>query len=457
LEAFGEKLRRQREQRGITLEAISSTTKISTRMLRALEEEHFDQLPGGVFNKGFIRAYARQVGLDEEEAITDYLAALHSSQLQSQQILPDLRAGNSHRRTSQPLHHLHEPARPDDPNNDEADEKHGPHDAGAAVIAADADSAAADRRHRVRRAQDRKKKKEDGRTEDRRTEDHNDEDSKPPWQIENRPAADLLRAAHEKEDEDSARRPGMRIFATGTFGEVNSEKSSNRVPWGTLAAVLLVLCAGLAFWNARRHNRSAQLSEAASPAAAAPSNTSTPPTAEPPLSRSSSTLHSLKTKLETPAATKPSKPSAAKSEPLSTHSSSANESAPHPAASESTQDNPAAPFSISPAPISKAVSRSTAATNPVPFTLLIRAEKTSWVSITADGKLVAEETLIAPAEKSVRANDEIVIKAGNAAGVSFLLNAKEIPAEGKDGEVRTYTFDASGMKASGSSQLSKTD
>src|SRR6267154_2131827 len=66
-------------------------------MLRALEDEHFDQLPGGVFNKGFVRAYARQVGLDEEETITDYLAALRESQVQSQKILPDFRSpgGNS--------------------------------------------------------------------------------------------------------------------------------------------------------------------------------------------------------------------------------------------------------------------------------------------------------------------------------------------------------------------------
>src|SRR5258708_21448529 len=60
-------------------------------MLRALEEEHFDQLPGGVFNKGFVRGYARQAGLDEAEAITDYLAALRESQVQSQKILPDFR------------------------------------------------------------------------------------------------------------------------------------------------------------------------------------------------------------------------------------------------------------------------------------------------------------------------------------------------------------------------------
>src|SRR6266849_8774511 len=79
LGAFGEKLRKQREQRGLALDAISNTTKISTRMLRALEEEHFDQLPGGVFNKAFVRAYARHIGLDEEQAITDYLDATNQN------------------------------------------------------------------------------------------------------------------------------------------------------------------------------------------------------------------------------------------------------------------------------------------------------------------------------------------------------------------------------------------
>ncbi len=82
---FGEKLRKQREQQGIELDAISYTTKISTRMLRALEDEHFDQLPGGVFNKGFVRAYARQVGLNEEEAIADYLAAVRENQSRENQ------------------------------------------------------------------------------------------------------------------------------------------------------------------------------------------------------------------------------------------------------------------------------------------------------------------------------------------------------------------------------------
>jgi len=74
--SFGERLRKEREQKGISLEDISLETKIGTRLLRALEEEHFDQLPGGIFNKGFVRAYARHLGLDEEQTVADYLSAI---------------------------------------------------------------------------------------------------------------------------------------------------------------------------------------------------------------------------------------------------------------------------------------------------------------------------------------------------------------------------------------------
>jgi len=73
--SLGTRLREEREKRNVTLDEISRATKIGTRMLRALEEENFDLLPGGIFNKGFIRAYARFLGMDEEEAIADYLAA----------------------------------------------------------------------------------------------------------------------------------------------------------------------------------------------------------------------------------------------------------------------------------------------------------------------------------------------------------------------------------------------
>jgi cytoskeletal protein RodZ len=59
----------------MTLQDIASTTKIGTRTLQALEEERFEQLPGGIFNKGFVRSYARSVGLDEDKTVAAYLEA----------------------------------------------------------------------------------------------------------------------------------------------------------------------------------------------------------------------------------------------------------------------------------------------------------------------------------------------------------------------------------------------
>jgi len=75
LPSFGEKLKQEREKRKISLEQISSSTKIGTRMLQALEEDKFNQLPGGIFNKGFVRAYSRCVGLDEDQTVAEYLQA----------------------------------------------------------------------------------------------------------------------------------------------------------------------------------------------------------------------------------------------------------------------------------------------------------------------------------------------------------------------------------------------
>jgi cytoskeleton protein RodZ len=72
--AFGDKLKREREMRRITLDEISESTKIPRRYLESLERENFESLPGGVFNKGFVKAYARFLGLDEEQAVADYVA-----------------------------------------------------------------------------------------------------------------------------------------------------------------------------------------------------------------------------------------------------------------------------------------------------------------------------------------------------------------------------------------------
>jgi cytoskeletal protein RodZ len=69
---FGDQLKREREMRGVSLEEISSATRISTRFLEALEKEQWDQLPGGVFRRGFIRSVARYLGLDGDALISEY-------------------------------------------------------------------------------------------------------------------------------------------------------------------------------------------------------------------------------------------------------------------------------------------------------------------------------------------------------------------------------------------------
>jgi cytoskeleton protein RodZ len=74
VESLGARFKQERERKGITLDDVALSTKIGTRMLQALEEERYDQLPGGIFNKGFVRAYARHLGLDEEQAVADYVA-----------------------------------------------------------------------------------------------------------------------------------------------------------------------------------------------------------------------------------------------------------------------------------------------------------------------------------------------------------------------------------------------
>jgi cytoskeleton protein RodZ len=77
--SFGENLRREREMRGVSLQEISAATKISVRFLQAMENEQFDQIPGGVFTRSFIRTYAKYLGLDEDQVLAEYRLAVPSS------------------------------------------------------------------------------------------------------------------------------------------------------------------------------------------------------------------------------------------------------------------------------------------------------------------------------------------------------------------------------------------
>ena len=140
-----------------------------------------------------------------------------------------------------------------------------------------------------------------------------------------------------------------------------------------------------------------------------------------------------------PPATQPSTPKSVISQPMA--------SAPQ-TTTAGTRPSLAAP---TPASATEATSN---AVNPNPKTpqkaaalsLVIRATESSWVSVQADGKQVLEETLIAPARTTVRADREIVVRVGNAAGVSFLFNGIELAPQGNESEVKTIVFDPTGMK-----------
>jgi len=77
--SFGEELRRERVVREISLEEISAATKISMRQLKALESSDLSRLPASTFTRGFIRAYAKHLGIDPEEKVNAYLADLGGS------------------------------------------------------------------------------------------------------------------------------------------------------------------------------------------------------------------------------------------------------------------------------------------------------------------------------------------------------------------------------------------
>jgi cytoskeletal protein RodZ len=387
LGAFGDKLRKQREQRGIELDAISNTTKISTRMLRALEEEHFDQLPGGVFNKGFVRAYARHVGLDEQEAIADYLAALNGSQVPPQENSPSPTANRAE----------------------------------SAIATA---KIPAQIRHADRPKKDRPKKEDRPPkvrpSADRPLEVHPPEPRAPKVSAPSEPLATPVERFPKK-------------YPAAVLAD-DAGQHSTPVPWEKLAVALLLVAIVLAVWSYRRHR---QQIAAAHPIVAFPQ--SNIPSSVAPDHTVSADQHAARNSAGTIAAT--SQNSAPTSAATST-------SSPSSASSKSIAPNSADDDADSPDTTSASKSPAhAAASKPLPtFTLTIRATETSWISITADGSPVATETLIAPAGTSVRATREIVVKTGNAAGLTFSLKGKTIPTQGNEGEVKTFTFDPTGLR-----------
>ena len=70
---FGARLKDARESRGLTLHAISDMTKISIPLLEALERDEYGRLPGGIFSRSFVKAYAAAVGLDADKTVAEFI------------------------------------------------------------------------------------------------------------------------------------------------------------------------------------------------------------------------------------------------------------------------------------------------------------------------------------------------------------------------------------------------
>ncbi len=473
---FGEKLRKHREQRGIALDAISNTTKISTRMLRAIEEEHFDQLPGGVFNKGFVRAYARQVGLNEEEAVTDYLTALRESQIAAQTVPPNFRAQPGKPSTN-PDRRNHETGRDNAPGHDifkndlpkpdllksairkndlrkedaqrnEIGRDERPVESGRNKNIQPAPRPSADRRRKDRR-EDRRNANQ--RNEELRNEDRSNDDGR------NRARTTEYLQAHAPHSPNQHPQP---VYAEPVISPT-SEDSPAQVPWGKLAAVLLILTLVLALWSLHRRSQSTPATQTTAQAAIKP--------APSPLPSAASSTTPVQVPIQPAASSTPLTAGKALSTgtlvtaaaPNSNTAPTLAGAAAQPSPASSPKSSPSKPAAGSPAsgdnpPAVQSATHASAVKAPPTFSLLIRATETSWVTVTADGQPLLKETLIAPAQTSVRATREIVVHTGNAAGISFLLNGKEIPLSGgeAEGEARTYTFDNTGLKTSTAAQTS---
>ena len=495
--AFGEKLRKQRELRGIELDAISNTTKISTRMLRALEDERFDQLPGGVFNKGFVRAYARQVGLDEQETVADYLAAARERQIEqrSHSDVADFSppaekpapvAAPEPRDNVVPSASL-PPGKPASQNDGDSNPNHDlqtkdiqtndiqTKDLQTKELQTN-DVRTQDRRHLGIRGD---RRNEDRRNEDRRVEVRRNPNHRDQNPLSENPRSEAPRSearAPQTQNQDFPALPDAppRAPAADPRGErfrqkypagdpAPADESSLPIPWGKLALALLLVTLFLAFWNFGRNAQPPAASQNTSSSHLSPAPASSPVAAPTQPSSSAPTLTgSPASQAGTTSAKTAPTPTITAATPPNTNPAPATPPAPAAAAPATNSVSPATSAAASAAkpaanvpqpdakpPAPNSAARTAAAKPPTSFTLQIRADETTWITLTADGKpVVANETLIAPAHTSVRASREIVVKTGNAAGISFLLNGKAIPPQGNEGEIRTYVFDATGLQPS---------
>jgi cytoskeletal protein RodZ len=75
IETVGTTLRRQREKKRMGIAEVSRVTRIPVGTLEAIEQDHFDDLPGEVFVKGFLKSYSQTLGLVPDEIVARYTAS----------------------------------------------------------------------------------------------------------------------------------------------------------------------------------------------------------------------------------------------------------------------------------------------------------------------------------------------------------------------------------------------
>lgn len=98
MSSIGNILRTERETQGRTLTEVSKAVYIKTKYLSALEEENFAAIPGEVYVKGFIRAYASYLGMDGEELVAQYDGPSESILLQKETLTAVTEGGKGRRR-----------------------------------------------------------------------------------------------------------------------------------------------------------------------------------------------------------------------------------------------------------------------------------------------------------------------------------------------------------------------
>ncbi len=379
--AFGNKFRKARERKNLSLDDVSNVTKIGSRMLQAIEEERFDQLPGGVFNKGFIRAYAKHLGLNDEEAVNDYLACLRQAQIDAHEVWEPQSAA--------PPRSAPEKSRATEPGKPQTNKSAAKPQASAQVEELP--------ELQLPRAED---------IRPRRNDFARSSDSQMPWGMIAAVAVVVILAAFLWIRHSHKLKTAAASSSPATITQPAPAPVAARVP------------------------------DSPAPSTGHPPNSnSTSPNSTPSNSAlANSTAHPAA--VTTPASAVAPRNGSSGNAANTKNANEANQGTNQP--SNSDKNDVTVRSFIKPAPPSSE-------TPAAPLTLVIRADETSWISVLADGQPVSQETLIAPAHTSVRASREIVAKIGNAAGVTFLWNGQEIPAAGAEAEVKTFVFDSTGM------------